>query len=168
MIPAVVLISGLVIGWALKPANKPKAVMSSDWPNLQTGDKEITFPNGSKHTGGTRSWRNNNPGNLRYHATGSIGHDNDGFAVFETYDAGKAALIAHIDDTASLKRTVLQFFIRYAPKSDGNDPELYARAIAQKIGASANQLIGDLTEQQRLAIADNVQRIEGYKAGATS
>ena len=47
------------------------------------------------HVGGTRSWRNNNPGNLRYtnwtKNHGAIGKDGDGFAIFPDVETGNQA-----------------------------------------------------------------------------
>lgn len=59
----------------------------------RTSNVTITYQNDDGSTtvmsGGTRAWRNNNPGNLREgpfsQSQGSIGRDNDGFAIFLTW-----------------------------------------------------------------------------------
>lgn len=40
--------------------------------------------------------------------------------------------------------TLLQFFNKYAPPNDGNNPVAYANAVAKNLGVSANATIGQL------------------------
>ena len=103
------------------------------------------FPPGSKYPTGTRSYRNNNPGNIKYgefaKSCGATDKDKDGFAKFESYLDGFNALKALIINAATGKSriyrptmTLPQFFAKYAPSSDNNDPDAYARAVARKLG----------------------------------
>lgn len=101
---------------------------------------------------GSRSYRNNNPGNLKYNSQkGAIGADTNGFAVFGTYQDGWNALINQIDLAFSGKSklyypemTLIEFFNVYAPKSDNNDPNAYALFVAQKLGVSPQTKLKDL------------------------
>lgn len=97
---------------------------------------------------GTRSYRNNNPGNLKYVGQpGTTGQDDKGFAVFGTYEQGWAALIALIQLRISQHPTwtILDFFMSYAPPSDNNPTQQYAQTVANVIGASTDTQIGQLT-----------------------
>lgn len=112
-----------------------------------------------KHEGffaGSRSYRNNNPANFKVGAKltdfmrslGAVGVDSGGFAVFPDYATGFAALCRFLDLACSNQlisyrntMTLKQFFAVYAPSSDNNDPDAYARAVAVDIGVSADTQI---------------------------
>lgn len=86
---------------------------------------------------GTRSYRNNNPGNLRYAGQpGAIGQDAQGFAIFPDYQSGLTALDNQITLDASRGQSISQFTNIYAPASDGNNPTSYAAQIAAAAGLS--------------------------------
>jgi hypothetical protein len=98
---------------------------------------------------GTRAYRNKNPGNLRHWPTqdGTEG----GFAKFNTYEKGFAALKEMITRAASGKSktykptdTFLAFFRRYAPASDHNAPDPYAKFVAKKLGVPVETQIKQL------------------------
>lgn len=102
---------------------------------------------------GTAAWRNNNPGNLRYHTIykRAIGQDASGFCKFKTYTDGYAELrdklIRHcttVSDSYYPTMTLLQFYKAYAPSSDGNNPLSYAREVANKLGVDITTQIKDL------------------------
>ena len=87
-------------------------------------------------SGGSWTWRNNNPGNLRSgnysKRNGCIGYSG-GFAVFPTLEQGEIAmrdLLKNGYKDSSIKSLIK----RYAPKKDGNDPGKYLRFILKKIG----------------------------------
>jgi hypothetical protein len=93
---------------------------------------------------GTRSYRNNNPGNIKYgdfaRSCGATGKDDKGFAKFPEYLDGFNALKALITNAANGKSSIYkptmtleQFFSKYAPSSD-NNPAAYARVVARKLG----------------------------------
>lgn len=99
---------------------------------------------------GTRSFRNNNPGNLKYasweSSYGVTGKDAQGFAVFPSYDQGFRALIALLKSKArnNPNWTLLNLMNNYAPSSDNNNPTQYADFIAQQTGASSDTLLSDI------------------------
>lgn len=101
---------------------------------------------------GSRSQRNNNPGNIRYaKQIGTTGQDSKGFAIFKTYDEGFACLIRLIENAKNGKSqvyksemTFAEFFGVYAPAFDSNDPHRYAQFVAQKLKVDVDYKIKDL------------------------
>lgn len=117
---------------------------------------------------GSRSYRNNNPGNLKYSAytagLGASGKDDKGFARFGSYESGLAALMALFRDAANLELrayrqyaeslaahrggekylTILDFYAVYAPTEDQNDPNSYALFVAYKLGVDPQTKIKTL------------------------
>ena len=105
-----------------------------------------------KHEGwfkGSRSQRNNNPGNLRSSPFQSGIRDN--FSYFKNFDTGWHALIWDIDwkftgRTSSRlngNSTLLEFFQVYAPAGDNNNPKAYVLAVVadlRKAGLNINHL----------------------------
>lgn len=88
--------------------------------------------------GGTKSWRHNNVGNLRWspYQIGNI----DNFSVFKTYEDGWKALLHQLTIAINGKSkvynpemTLADFFSVYAPSSDNNNPQSYAKAVAQRL-----------------------------------
>lgn len=101
---------------------------------------------------GSKSYVNNNPGNLRYaHQVGATGVDASGFATFGTYQDGMNALKRQITIAASgnskvysKMMTLAEFFATYAPSSDHNDPVIYAQKVATAMGVTTSFQIKDL------------------------
>lgn len=89
---------------------------------------------------GSVSYRNNNPGNLRYPTPilGATSVDQNGFLVFPDYATGRAAEEHQITLDASRGMSILDFTNKYAPASDSNDPSSYAASIADASGVSMN------------------------------
>lgn len=105
---------------------------------------------------GSRSFRNKNPGNLKYTSytaeLGATGKDQDNFCRFASIEQGTKALIQLIRDAKNglLKAykpemTITQFFEVFAPTSDRNQPIAYAQDVARKVGVSPDYLIKDLS-----------------------
>jgi len=101
---------------------------------------------------GSRSWRNNNPGNLRFVGQKlAIGQDKDNFCIFVTYDDGYQTLKEMLVNACTGKSavynpnmTLLQFFQKYAPASDNNIPTVYAKFVADKLSVSTQIKIKEL------------------------
>lgn len=101
------------------------------------------FPPSASYPRGSKSFRNNNPGNLRYVGqVGSKGQDSTGFAVFPDYQSGFTALLRDID--IKLKRsgdmTITQLLNVYAPPSE-NDTGAYIDAVAAELGIDKDKPI---------------------------
>jgi hypothetical protein len=99
---------------------------------------------------GSCSYRNNNPGNLRY-SKYQIGQDDGNFSIFKTYEDGWKALIFQlqisVDGRSKYYRpemSLIDFFKVYAPSSDNNHPVKYAEFVAQKLGVSAQSTLKEL------------------------
>lgn len=98
---------------------------------------------------GSLSYRQNNPGNLRY-SKYQAGTKN-GYSYFNTYEEGWKALLYQlriaVDGRSSVynpEMTLLDFFQVYAPSSDNNYPEKYAQFVADKLNVTIETTIKDL------------------------
>lgn len=127
--------------FAKKPSIKDMALAIQEY--------EGYFPPSPKYPNGSISWRNDNPGNLRYSPFESF--NQGGFSVFDTYEDGFNALVHQItiarDGRSSVYKptdTLVEFFHKYAPSSDNNEPSAYAVFIAKKLGVSPQFIIKDL------------------------
>lgn len=100
----------------------------------------------------SRSYRNQNPGNLRFASQPhTIGKDDKGFAIFDSYEHGLDALKTLIVNAATGKSkvyhpdmTLNEFMAVYAPITDDNDPVAYANWLSVKVGISSSTLIKNL------------------------
>lgn len=133
------------------------------------GFTTVQYADGSvERRTGTRNWRNNNPGNIefgdfarRYGAIGSDGR----FAVFPTYEAGRAAKEALLFEGRSYRSlTIEQAMMRYAPPSENNTAS-YINSIVQAVGVPASTPLQTLTPEQRRAMLSVMERIEGFRVG---
>jgi hypothetical protein len=114
--------------------------------------------------GGTRSWRNNNPGNLRatpfarrHGAIGSAG----GFAVFPDYQTGRNALSALLRGRTYRNLTIHQMVSRYTE----TDQQAYRRCLQRYSGLNLNRRIRELTEAEFQRLLDAIQYCEGWREG---
>lgn len=132
------------------------------WTRVRTDDgQEVTVQ-------GNRNWRNNNPGNLEYgdfaQSHGAIGTDGR-FAVFPSYDAGRSAKENLIFESPNYRDLPLSAAIsRYAPSFE-NDTQGYLDQVARSAGVSADTPMSQMTLQQRAAVMDAMQQVEGWKVG---
>ena len=103
---------------------------------------------------GSRSYRNNNPGNLRWskYQTGV----RDGYAYFSTYQKGWDALIYDLRAkcTGNTKTklgpdsTILQFCEVWAPSFDGNRPRVYAEFLASRLNLSIYSTLKEIYSER--------------------
>jgi hypothetical protein len=117
--------------------------------------------------GGSRSWRNKNPGNIEAgqfaDANGSIGSDGR-FAIFPTEEAGHKAMSNLLFEGKNYKnKTLRQAIARYAPSSENNVPA-YIRAT----GADPDMKMKDFSPEQRKTLLANMKKHEGWKEGSVS
>lgn len=97
---------------------------------------------------GSVSFRNNNPGNLKFaYQKGAIGKDEQGHAIFKTYEDGWNALIRQLTLAATgmsaaykATMTLREFFAKYAEANQ----EQYAQFIAEKLGVPTDTKIKTL------------------------
>ena len=99
---------------------------------------------------GSRSWRNNNPGNLRS-SKFAIGTDG-GYAKFKTAEEGKMALRWDLTQKAKGETvtgltgssTIEDLINVYAPASDKNNVEAYIKSIEYQTGLERDTKLEDL------------------------
>ena len=116
-------------------------------------------------SGGTRSWRNNNPGNIRdgkftcrYGAIGAAG----GFAIFPDYKTGFDCLITLLKTQSYQKLSLEQVINKYAPPIE-NDTNAYINSIEKQLNISRKTLLIEIKSVFLLAKA--IEKHEGYKPG---
>ncbi|WP_131821801.1 hypothetical protein [Salipiger marinus] len=117
---------------------------------------------------GARNWRNHNPGNIEYgdfaRRHGAIGTDGR-FAVFPTYEAGRAAKAALLFESGAYRNlSIADAINRYAPPSE-NNTGAYISVVARAVGVSADTHTASLTPAQRQVMLDAMERHEGFKPG---
>ena len=117
---------------------------------------------GVTRSGGSRAWRNNNPGNIRS-ATNEIGSAG-GFAVFADYDTGFNAIITLLSSPRYSNLSIFDAISRYAPPNE-NDTANYQNLIAEWTGLDTSRIISDLSASELEAVANAIQRMEGYTVG---
>ena len=132
--------------------------------------------------GGSRGFRNFNPGNIDIPSWGSkfglVGREDAGSgaaksdgrqSVWPNYDTGRRAKRYWLYERPEVQDWTLQYAIKqYAPKGDGkNNPEAYAKAIASAIGVDKDKTtlkdIKDPAKQDKLMDSMMIQEV-----GATS
>ena len=97
---------------------------------------------------GSRSYRNNNPGNLKFAGqAGAVGEDEEGHAIFASYAEGWSALqrqiraaFTGISHVYGLTDTLYSFFAKYA---EGNSTE-YAEYVAAQLGVSPDDNLASI------------------------
>lgn len=127
-------------------------------------------PPGKKSIRGSRSYRNNNPGNLKYTPytakLGAYSKDAQGFAIFRSLEDGRNALKTLLTAAANLTLksyreyaeklaktrngevylTLLDLFEVYAPTFDANEPKSYAMFVAGKLGVDPKTKLKEIVE----------------------
>lgn len=120
-----------------------------------------------RRTGGTRAWRNLNPGNIRYSEfsrnAGAIGQAG-GFAVFPDEETGTRAISSLLRGQSYNNLTIARAITRYAPPSE-NNTAAYHRRIQQITGLNINRRISDLSDGELFRVVDAIRAIEGWEAG---
>lgn len=120
-----------------------------------------------KHVGGTRAWRNNNPGNIRMsdfsRRAGAIGTAG-GFAVFPDEQTGMRAVKQLLRSESYNKLTIAGAISRYAPPAE-NNTAAYHRSIEKMTGLSINRIMSDLSDTELDKVANAIRQIEGWKPG---
>lgn len=98
---------------------------------------------------GTIATRNNNPCNLRW-GINQLGKKN-GFSYFKDYETGRNACRHQITISAdgrsriyNPEMTLLEFFNKYAPSSDNNQPSLYYEFVIKNTGFARDMQIKEL------------------------
>jgi len=120
-------------------------------------------------TGGWPAWRNNNPGNLKafpfsYKVAGAKGEANN-FAIFPDVQTGIDAQIKLLKLDVYQELTLEAAIVKYAPKSDGNDPKKYTDDVVKETGIKRNTPMVELDDEGLMAIILAMRKVENYKIG---
>jgi hypothetical protein len=152
--------------------NLQKSVVS---PMAQAGLQSSLKPGDSlsllDKVGGSRSWRNNNPGNIEYgdfaKAHGAIGTDGR-FARFPSEEAGTKAQENLLFDSKGYRNLDVSHAInKWAPKSE-NDTDAYIKNVTKGLpGVDGKTPMSSLSESQRQTFLQNMRQQEGWKEGVT-
>lgn len=120
-----------------------------------------------RRSGGTRAWRNNNPGCLRYSdftvTQGAIGQAG-GFAVFPDENTGMQAICALLKSNKYINLTISQAIFKYAPPHE-NDTNSYKMNLRKITGMPTTTKLSDLNEEQIMLVASAIKTVEGWKPG---
>lgn len=125
-----------------------------------------------ERVGGTVAWRCNNPGNLKNgrfsKSYGSIGEDYIGHAVFPTLEQGRNAQynLLFNENSRYFSLTLEKAINRYAPAGDANnEPDKYINYISRNANIDSNDILGELSEEQKNDMIKYMSIFEGYKEG---
>ncbi len=135
----------------------------------QRYDVVYTRADGNKirRSGGTRAWRNNNPGCLRYSAftekQGAIG-EAGGFAVFPDEATGMRAIGALLQSDKYKNLTISQAIFKYAPPHE-NDTDGYNTSLRKITGLPVTTKLSALNEDQLMRVAHAIRTVEGWRPG---
>jgi hypothetical protein len=124
-------------------------------------------------TGGSVSWRGNNPGNIRpgdfATSAGAIGivstEKYGNFAKFPNYQTGWNAMRSLLLSNSYRNLSIRDAIFRWAPPADHNNSESYAAEVSKAVGAPSGTKVGQLTPQQLLAMMEKIKKIEGWIPG---
>jgi hypothetical protein len=124
------------------------------------------------HVGGTRAWRNNNPGNITWKGRekqkgafadrhGAIGSDGT-FAIFPNVETGRLARNRLLEGPSYRDRTLNETIEKYDSASGPKEREQYKKNISQWTGIRLDRKLGDLTTAERNALYHAMERQEGF------
>lgn len=151
-----------------KPVKKTDLKTTPGAHGTHKGRHYVAYSDGMK-VGGSRSWRNNNPGNIMagQFATGhgAIGSDGQ-FAVFPDEATGKAALTSLLKGDSYKDLSVADTMAKYAPPTE-NDTKAYTAAVSKATGLDATRTMGSLSDDEMENFTAAIQKHEGWRAGET-
>jgi YD repeat-containing protein len=143
-------------------------------PQTATGGRRntviITYSDGTEEvrSGGTRTWRNNNPGNIRPgNLDGEIGSAG-GFTVFSSEDAGLAAIPALLLRPRYQALTVFGAIATWAPPGDNNDTAAYQRRVQDLTGIDGQTRMNTLDANQLQSVVNAIRNVEGWTVGTVT
>ena len=161
------------------PANDPTPASPDPCPgagatatNAQGGPRNstvINYSDGSIETrsGGARSWRNNNPGNIipspfstRHGSIGSAG----GFSVFPNEGVGTSAQLSLLKGPTYQAFTVDSAVIRWSK----TDQSAYQAFVEKALGVTGDTTLSTLTGDQINTLANAQRKMEGWREGTVS
>lgn len=157
------------------PPPRVSSVAVATTASIRDGDVltvYVGYSDGSQdiRSGGSKAWRNNNPGNIDYGdfaiAHGAIGANGD-FAIFPDEATGRAAEIALLKSASYQSQSLAGAIGRWAPPSS-NDTDAYITAVSTSIGLPKDTPMNSLNQTQLESLASAIQTHEGWTAGIVS
>ena len=128
------------------------------------------YPSGrvEKRIGGSRSWRNTNPGNIRHFDSnpwdGLIGTDPE-FDIFDSYKNGYRAIGRIFISKSRRGLTLAQAFREYAPEEDGNDVKKYIEDVVEDTEIPADTFLSIVIDAKLEDIKKAIVKHEGWFVG---
>ncbi|GAA4599250.1 hypothetical protein BJY16_003010 [Actinoplanes octamycinicus] len=122
---------------------------------------------------GTYTWLNHNPGNLTGRPGGpDLGQypdrfNGEHFLVFPDRETGFAAIARLLRGPAYAGLTLTAALRAYPSGIAHHDPGRYVAQVAAAAGVDASATVGDLDDDQMLAVQHRIAGIEGAVAGET-
>ena len=114
----------------------------------------------------SRSFRNNNPGNLRWGAwaeSRGAANDGEGYAKWETPIQGLSAMVALLSIKSYRDLTIREAIQRYAPAADHNSPNEYSDYVLHRSWVPDDAKIGKLDPFQLIRVVEAMIRFEGWQ-----
>ena len=153
------------------PEPHPEGGPSTFVAARKTGTKVILYTDSEGRDfvriGGSRSWRNNNPGNIRKGDfslnAGAIGDDGS-FAIFPSEQIGVGAIVTLLRGRAYGPLSLEKAIARYAPASE-NSTEEYLSFVVSRTGIAAIAVLDDLSASDIDKIVDAIRAMEGWTPG---
>ena len=146
-----------------KPSETKEPLTFNDYTNTEPySAKAAEF--GYARRGGSRSWRNKNPGNIEAgdfaQAHGATGTDGR-FAIFPTEEAGRNAQIALLQSKNYKNLNIKQAIARYAPGFENNVPAYIAATGVTDL----EKKMKDYTTKEMNSLIAAMKKHEGWKEG---
>lgn len=118
-------------------------------------------------TEGSRSWRNNNPGNLAYYEfakeNGAIGSDGR-FAIFPDYETGQRARKKLLKGSKYHHLTIKEMAYKYEPESLEKS-ESYCACIISRSNLESTRKLDSLNDEEFDKLLQAMQACEGWEVG---
>ena len=84
--------------------------------------------------------------------------------MFPTLEIGLKAKEDLVFGNNYINLSIRNAIAKYAPESE-NDVNMYVNRIVQATRASSDTVLKDLTPEQRTAMLDTINKVEGFKPG---
>lgn len=118
-----------------------------------------------KRSGGSKAWRNNNPGNIKRSvfasANGAVGDDGV-FATFPNEEIGLQATIKLLRSKNYRDLQLSQVYKRWSSEAEG---DVYAKFVSKHSGVPFNKRIHELSNNEIMRVARAMQKFEGWTVG---
>ncbi len=123
-----------------------------------------------RKSGGSRAWRNNNPGNIISStfssANGAIGTDGT-MAIFPNKKVGRKAIKTLLRGPSYRDLTIEEAIFRYAPPSENNS-DSYVDFVAQTSGFAKSTVLSSLLIADLRKVIGAIGKMEGWEEGTES